>query len=486
MTEVTSGGRSQRSSGVAGGGAVLDVVISVGSPRPSVREMNAYADTGSGQRVLIVSASMGGGHDGAAYELQRRLRGRGHQVEVRDFLEALPLRLGYLIARIYALQLRVAPGSYQAIYRVTEGRFGLAVARWISSLACARLRSWTADQDLVVATYPLAGQALGRLRRQGSPTRLVVFLTDFSVHPLWVTPDADLHLVLHEVTERQVRHLRPTVPVQVGGPAVREVFAPSSRQSARTALRRQHGLSDTAAVALLVAGSWGVGDVAEAAREVADEGRFVPLVVCGRNTALRDRLIRDGTGIALGWVDDMATLMRGADVLVQNAGGLTSLEAFAAGLPVVSYNCLPGHGRSNAGAMAEAGVALHACEYGSLRDALDHLDEGAGRRLRHHGSALFDVEPAALLDRTLPRGPERPPIRAAAPAPRPRRRTLSVAAATLTALCMAAVTLTAAVTPEEMQDMTSAVRKMEHQVANVSPFTTHDAGQPVPRGTGRP
>ena len=51
--------------------------------------------------VLILSGSVGAGHDGAAHELARRLRDRGVDVDVRDYLEALPrwfrffLREGY-------------------------------------------------------------------------------------------------------------------------------------------------------------------------------------------------------------------------------------------------------------------------------------------------------------------------------------------------------------------------------------------------------
>ncbi|MEO7070492.1 MAG: hypothetical protein ABI131_08370, partial [Nostocoides sp.] len=45
------------------------------------------------------------------------------------------------------------------------------------------------------------------------------------------------------------------------------------------------------------------------------------------------------------------------DAVVQNAGGSTSLEALAAGCPVVSYRCLPGHGETNAVALSHAGLA---------------------------------------------------------------------------------------------------------------------------------
>jgi UDP-N-acetylglucosamine:LPS N-acetylglucosamine transferase len=42
--------------------------------------------------------------------------------------------------------------------------------------------------------------------------------------------------------------------------------------------------------------------------------------------------------------------------VIQNAGGLTSLEAMASGVPVVSYRCLPGHGVTNSECLVRAGL----------------------------------------------------------------------------------------------------------------------------------
>ena len=61
--------------------------------------------------------------------------------------------------------------------------------------------------------------------------------------------------------------------------------------------------------------------------------------------------------VSRGWVSDMAALMAASDVEVQNAGGLSSLEARQSGLPVVTYRSLPGHGTTNNSGLDEAGWA---------------------------------------------------------------------------------------------------------------------------------
>jgi UDP-N-acetylglucosamine:LPS N-acetylglucosamine transferase len=82
---------------------------------------------------------------------------------------------------------------------------------------------------------------------------------------------------------------------------------------------------------------------------------------------------RDGLDIVIGWTDRMPELMAAADVVVENAGGLTSLEAFASGTPVVTFRPIPGHGRDNVKGMLAAGVTTAPADEAELLTALDAL-----------------------------------------------------------------------------------------------------------------
>jgi hypothetical protein len=100
-------------------------------------------------------------------------------------------------------------------------------------------------------------------------------------------------------------------------------------------------------------------------------------------------------------------------VLVENAGGLTSMEAFAAGLPVVSYRPIAGHGRHNAREMDRAGVAHWARNSRSLADILNRLGSPGPERglLTAQAGALFDGSDAVHLvesaaSASVPRSPQ--------------------------------------------------------------------------------
>ncbi|MFE2853555.1 glycosyltransferase [Streptomyces lavendulae] len=362
-------------------------------------------------RIGIVSASIGAGHDGAAAELSRRLTADGHTVDRWDLLDLLPARAGQAASSLYHRLLEHAPWAYQRIYTGTEHAGGVGpAARALLSTAQERvLRALPADTAAVVSTYPGASHVLGRLRLAGKLTiPAVTYMTDFSVHPLWVARGIDLHLAVHEVPARQARTLG-AARVQVCGPVTDPRFRPP-RTGERAAARERFGLLPGVRYALLVAGSWGVGPVRRVAAEIRACGVAVPVVVCGRNQALARRLAADGIEHVHGWTDDMPNLMWACDVMVQNAGGLTSLEAFASGLPVVSYRCIPGHGAANAAALDDAGVARWIRGVEGLPAALDDLmDGGEGLRQRISGLSLFPADPAlgpaaAIVGARLPTG----------------------------------------------------------------------------------
>ncbi|MDC2961419.1 glycosyltransferase [Streptomyces gilvifuscus] len=367
------------------------------APRPTLTGAPPpqSAATPGGGRVTIVSASVGAGHDGAAAELARRLTAQRYAVDRLDLLDLLPAHLGHTVQEGYHRMLVRAPWAYQRIYSSTERAGGGGpVARALLRTAQDRvLRALPAGTDAVVSTYPGASRVLGNLRLDGRlAVPVLTYLTDFSVHPLWVAPGVDVHLAAHAVPAAQARAAGAR-DVRVRGPVTDPRFRPCDARG-RGRARERFGLPSHAPLALLVAGSWGVGPVRTVALELRDCGAAVPVVVCGRNEALAEQLRSDGIDHAFGWVDDMPSLMHAADVLVQNAGGLTSLEAFACGLPVASYRCIPGHGLTNAAALDEAGAAVWIRDRADLKAVLcDLIDGPLGRRQRATGFALFAQSP---------------------------------------------------------------------------------------------
>jgi processive 1,2-diacylglycerol beta-glucosyltransferase len=374
-----------------------------GTTRDRTLEPHAAGGGDRPGRVVIISASAGAGHDGASRELARRLRQRGYSVDCLDLADIFPWGLGRLLRGTYHGMLSRVPWIYGMLFAI-GGRFSRAapITRALLRPVWPRvLEVLTPDTRAVISTYPVVSQILGPMRREGQlPVPVVTYLTDFAVNPIWVSPGVDLHCAAHETSRTEALALGAG-GVRVSGRLVAPGFRPGDTADKRRA-RERFGLPAQGRLALLVAGSWGVGEVARTAAEIAATGAAVPVVVCGHNLALYRRLRRRRIGPVFGWVDDMPALLRAADVLVENAGGLTALEAMACGLPVATYRPIPGHGRANAATMARAGVVTWVRDRAELGPTLVELTGGtAGRRQRDAGLALFRSDPTGLIVETV-------------------------------------------------------------------------------------
>lgn len=327
-------------------------------------------------RVLIVSGSVGAGHDGAAAALATRLRGEGVHVDQQDYLQALPAVVRGVLAGCYALIVNYAPAAFGWLFASIERH---AVTHQLSLAICGlaqrRVEQWLRPgYQAVVSTYPLASQTLGQLRgsgRLGCP--VVTFLTDPAVHRLWVHSAVDHHLTVTQATADHGSS-QYAVPMQVGGPLVAAAFSRPTTSpaaaAARAAIRAQWGVDDATPVALVLTGSLGMGDVSATVDAVLAGGVAVPVVACGRNERLRRQLSDQLGARALSWRDDMPDLMAAADVLITNAGGLSFTEALVAGLPAVCFAPIPGHGQANAAVLHAAGLAPWARTHADLTLAL--------------------------------------------------------------------------------------------------------------------
>lgn len=304
-------------------------------------------------RVVVLGATVGQGHEGAARELARRLTASGVEVAVHDYIDAVPTAARWLLKDMYAPTIQHAPRVFDGIFRGLE-RPGVLrrTTEAICGLAEAEVERWIGDADVVVSTYPFASRTLGRLRRRG---RLVAtsmtYLTDPAAHTLWCDPDVDRHLTVTRATAADAA--RYGVDAVAAGPLCGPGFGAAAAPVDRASL----GLAGPEPIVLLSAGSLGIGEVPTTVEAILRHPRARVLVLCGRNDALRRGWDDEPRVAAFGWRDDVPALMATADVLVHNAGGLSFTEALVTGLPALTYLPIPGHGRANAAVLERSGIA---------------------------------------------------------------------------------------------------------------------------------
>ncbi|MEW2298444.1 galactosyldiacylglycerol synthase [Streptomyces sp. NPDC006655] len=359
------------------------------------------------RRLLLVSASMGAGHDSVAAELARRARAAGREAQVVDVLELLPRGLGAGLRGCYETCVRRAPRAYGALYhllfRPGRGRRpnGAPLARLAAGAFMTSVRR--SRCDLVVPVFHLAAQLTGELRATGVlRVPSTVMIVDFAVHRQWLHPGNDRHLCVSDDAARQVRRWLGG-PAEAVGPVVDPRFFGDGTGTGARAPRDRAERPGTGRPAVLVsAGAWGVGSDLSATAGLLVERGFRPVVLSGRNERLRRTLAGIPGVAAPGWVTDMPRLLRGCAAMVDNAAGQTAVQALAAGVPVVAYRPLPGHGEQGVRRMAALGLCDLAADATGLVDSLDRLTGPGPRRDRRvaAGRALFRDD---LLARVLAR-----------------------------------------------------------------------------------
>jgi processive 1,2-diacylglycerol beta-glucosyltransferase len=340
------------------------------------RKPTAPRDPGP-HRVLILSADVGEGHAAAARALAEQIEASPEPAEVTliDGLAAMGRLLRPVVEDGYRVQLRFVPWTYTVVYWLLEhvAPIRALARRLLCALGSGPLARTISEYnpDVVVSTYPAVTVVLARLRRTGAvncPT--VATITDLTGLFFWAQPGIDMHLVMYGESMPSVERIAGEGSVQLVRPLISaEFLEPRSPLGARRAL----GLPEEGRVVVVSGGGWGVGDIAGAVGEFIRVPE-VSSIVClaGRNDQLAGKLraafAREPRVHVYGFTDRMPELLAAADVLVHSTGGVTCLEARAAGTPVVSYGLPVGHARLNTRAMASLQLLRLANDTRELRE----------------------------------------------------------------------------------------------------------------------
>jgi UDP-N-acetylglucosamine:LPS N-acetylglucosamine transferase len=328
-------------------------------------------------RVLILSADVGEGHAAAARALAEQIEQSPQNTEVTviDGLAAMGRLLRPVVEDGYRVQLRFFPWTYTIVYwlleHVTPIRlFARQLLCRFGSRPLARAIA-EHDPDVVVSTYPAVTVVLARLRRTRAihcPT--VATITDLTGLFFWAQPGIDMHLVMYDQSMPSVERIAGHGSVRLVRPLISaEFLEPRCPLETRRAL----GLPEDGRMVVVSGGGWGVGDIAGAVREFIRVPE-VSSIIClaGRNdqlaSKLRSAFAQEPRVKVFGFTDKMPELLAAADVLVHSTGGVTCLEARAAGTPVVSYGLPVGHARLNTRAMAALDLLRLANDKDELRE----------------------------------------------------------------------------------------------------------------------
>lgn len=319
--------------------------------------------------ILVLSASGGAGHLRAGQALEAAARSFEHPVRVKhyDCLDLTSKTFKKLYSESYLALVNKAPELWGYLYMKGERKpyEKRGLLKLFDELNYRKYLATLLEEkpDAMVCTHFLPYISVsGKLRKAGIHAPVFAVTTDFDAHQYWIDPIVRRYYVHAEESAWQLRSkgVAPEIVSVKGIPVMPQFVRRVPRKDARTAL----GIDPDRLTLLMVWGGFGVGKPEEMVEAVtALLGTFPDrpctlILVCGKNEKLRKR-ISDRRAPAhvdvhtYGFVDNIHELMNASDVLISKAGGLTSAEAMALGLPMIIVDPIPGQESRNADIIVE-------------------------------------------------------------------------------------------------------------------------------------
>lgn len=307
-------------------------------------------------KILILSASVGNGHNQAAAAVKEALTAEYlAEVELIDCLGEGNQYLSRIIKGAYYKTIQIFPEVYDYFYRYTDVSHYAAVP--IKSLLYHTMEQNILDlverfaPQALVFTHPFpcaAAAGLKRLHKLSLP--IIGVVTDFAVHRLWQYSEVDHYCVASTplAVQMATRGFLANKIHATGIPVHRGFIQKNSRP--RTG------------EVLVMSGGLGMGPTSDVVSVLSSlESISHITVVCGKNVDLQQQLSNhysDTTINVLGFTPHIDELMAEASLLVTKPGALTASEALCSGLPLLLVDALGGQEEENASYLEGAGVAL--------------------------------------------------------------------------------------------------------------------------------
>ena len=371
------------------------------------------------KKVLIMSASTGGGHNRAARAIKEELTNKSINgitidCEIIDSLKIVNGTMDRLISQGYEKSAKYTPKAWGGVYKLTESTL---ISRNefkdnpLTSLVSRKLKKLVElkKPDLIIGTHPFPMIALSTLKKHSmlysnnelntfteslhnyykdlNIPPLITVLTDYTTHSAYIQNEIDYYIAGHEyVKELLIEDGIDEEKIKPYGIPVEKSFL--SHRDRNTVLSELNLDPDKFTV-LLMGGSFGAGSIKDTLEELISIDRdFQVIVVTGRNKSLKEKLEKslissedtiDKNISVLGFTDKMNDLLASVDILVSKPGGLTTTESLLKEVPMIIPYFIPGQEEENLDFLSNCGASLRTSKKFTLSVILKVLIDNPNR-----------------------------------------------------------------------------------------------------------
>ncbi len=344
------------------------------------------------KRILILTASIGGGHNSAASAVSESLKKQDDTVttEIVDVLKECSDTAARLIyEKGYAASMSIAPGIYNAGYSLSKTmsetrKESPSIRHFASGMTeklCSVIKIF--GPDVIYCTHFFPAVAVSMLREEHSISCPVIASNlDYNITPYWNSAlSIDLLTVAHPelIPECEKMGFDKSRIVVTGIPTREEFLEPLEKN----AVRQKLGLRSDIFTVFVMFGGGDWAGTHKIVKDLISCGREMQIVVInGKNdksrAAVSNMEIPDNIELVnLGYTSNVAEYMYASDIGITKAGGLSATEMINTGLPMIIKSSVYGQERLNLDFLMKHSACL--C-FGTSAELRQQLDINAGER----------------------------------------------------------------------------------------------------------
>lgn len=329
------------------------------------------------KKLMIMSASIGFGHDKAAETIKSKIeeKDRNIEIEIIDFMDIMQPSISKLIKRSYLKMIYTLPSWYSLLYSATKNikaqNRAIDIANYhINREIVELLRK--SKPDMILFVNPLPSNIVPSLMKKGRiKIRKSTLVTDYAMHKGWLNEEIDCYFVgRKEIEEKILRASSRKPEIHITGIPVEDKFMMTVNKKD---IMQKYEFNVETPTMLVMGGGLGLGSIKKTIMMIDEiESPMQTIVLVGRNEKLKKALkeikFRDDHMVrVLGFCDNVHEFMSIADLLISKSGGLTMTEATCKKLPVLIIDPIPGQEVINAKYFDRLGTAKYVDDIKNLK-----------------------------------------------------------------------------------------------------------------------
>lgn len=316
-------------------------------------------------KIIITYASAGAGHFKAAEAIYNCLKENHQEIDIKliDVLEGTKVFFRFNYTWGYSFLIRYAPILWWWAFWITDfkplRKITRSIAVIIDLLSTEAFTKLLVKEnpDFIISTHFLSSEIAAYLKvTQKINSKIVTVITDFGVHPFWISRGTDVYIVASSFAKQKLisQGIDAGSIKELGIPIDAKFLKPYDRDS----LCRKLNVDVNKFTVLIMTGSFGLGPIEKIVELLYKDVQI--LVVCAANKKLYAHLTSKNypNVFVFGFIDNAQELMAVSDIIITKPGGLSISESLAMELVPIFISPIPGQETSNEKVLKRYGVGI--------------------------------------------------------------------------------------------------------------------------------